>query len=683
MPRAGDTPGVPQTQPAADRQPAIKPRLELHVPSVRTLLAEARRSNVGFLLDTIGDVLVEASTASSEGIDIEQAAALITQIKQWPDSSIDAVTYASDTQGRPRWIVRFRWPLRSLHARVAAVLDAESSRAILKDVTLSPAEDGGYKIALAESTLAYLLPAGESESLLASSPDLEFPSRPFVGTAQTRAEGTPLLVCRLNLTQTEKDSGATWLSSFSVVTNVTYAASVNESGDWVETVHVDWPPISGLGAKAVFGKVSQTFFVPDEAFGSLVVNSGLLAPGMLEGLAGLGPQVMTTRPGEFEIVGEMKPGPVASRTHSTVCVTVLPGTGFFPIPDIIVQARAKAPDTLIQEIREAAEEANKLFRDREQPEPWHESKVGNRVVFWNDGSSQSRGLATPASLRAVLFVKKETDAKGRERSFLVIGRTSTSPEELVERWVGIPRRPDRRFLPSVRKTRGQVWVNWRQLYRWLSPWANIGLSTLASSTLLPDVDTIASRLTDASVTVKMRYAGLTVEHHGPVPGGVIVVPALLAVATAEGPSGASDLARERDAARKLKVLHHHAKLFRKDLGRWPAEVAELDGYVDFAGNPALLRVRQSSKKAWSEWGKSLLSFGGKADTQDQDEEEEDDELGDIDDSIYVIEWHEDSWRLGFAPGTFEHLEELYVDDTGIIHRIEKNIETEDAKNKAG
>jgi len=162
---------------------------------------------------------------------------------------------------------------------------------------------------------------------------------------------------------------------------------------------------------------------------------------------------------------------------------------------------------------------------------------------------------------------------------------------------------------------------------------------------------------------------LTVSHAGPMPLGAVFVPPMATLAAAPDDFGGSDLARERLAVQRLDVLYHHSKLFRKDLGRWPAEVAELDGYVDFSGHPELLELELSSSKRWRDW------FGGMFEPKKR-EDEADDELEDltkdINDRLYVIEWGREEWTLGLAPGTLEHLEKLYIDQDGEIHRSERN-----------
>jgi hypothetical protein len=286
-------------------------------------------------------------------------------------------------------------------------------------------------------------------------------------------------------------------------------------------------------------------------------------------------------------------------------------------------------------------------------------------------------MIMPFKMRPVLFTTSEIDARDRERDFLVVGWTSTSPERFVRRWLDLPRTKNKRYLPQRKKTNGQVWINWRQLYKWLSPYVNVPTGALVGVMPLPDADAVADSMTDALLTAKTGYAGLRISHEGPLPTGLLLVPALVGMSSATDERGGSDLARERLACRRLRVLHHHATLFKKDVGRWPAEVAELDGYVDFAGHPELLKLQLSSRKRWSAL---FTEWSGKE--EDTGEEEDEDEST-LDDDLYVIDWGRDAWRLKLAPETLEHLEELYIDQDGEIHRQEISAsETEDKTSKS-
>lgn len=741
---AGDITAGPQAEPqvapaeGGTSGPVSKPRFELYIPSIRTLLEQTARSHSGAFLAPARSMLLELGTVSSEGVDATEALGLLEQIKGWPDTAIRAATYAPDTEGRARWVVQFDWPLEALHDRVAALLSSEAAKTILEGVTLAKCDGGeGYEIALPGMKLAYLLPARPSGlpeaetappeaetgspkaetaspeagtrplqaglgspaadkasgvgrrasgvtafgACLASHPDLGVLEGFTAGGSQEQGESPPLLTCRLNLAGTEQDSGATGFSAFRAVTAVEYQARIDEQGDWTEDVSVLWPPVSGLGAKAIFGKVKQTFFVPDTAFGAAVFESGL-AVGMLDALVGFGPQVMMEDPGELSVVGEAAPGPIASRAGSQACVTLLPGTGFIPFPDVVVQLQTKRPEELVKDVRAAVEKANKVYKDREQPEPWHEGQVRDRPVFWSDGGGRYGAAMMPLSLRPVLTVVKELDARERERDILLLAWTSTAPEDLVRRWLDLPRGQDRRFLPSSTKTSGQAWLNWLAFYKWVSPYLNVGLSGLGVETLLPEAEAIRADLTDAEVTAKLKYSGLALSHRGPLPAGAVLLPALVGASLVPDESGGSDLARERLACERLRVLYHHCKLFQKDRQRWPAELAELDGYVDFAGHPELLELQLSSKRRWLRWLEEVAEATERDKDKDKEDAEEEDQWSGLDTDLYVIDWGREHWTLGFEPGTFEHLEKLYIDQDGRIHRVVKQAPAEAKKDQA-
>lgn len=656
--------------PATTQGEGIKPRAEVHIPSLSKLFREWQRSRTGAFSADLWTILVEISENASQGMDRDELSRMVERVRDWPDTSLHAATFAPDTEGRKRWAVRLDWPIRDLHDRVNLILKSDAAQDMLRGVTIKETAGGGYAIRLPESDLAFITPAGGSQSIIAShldlSPSTEVPRPAGGGDGIT----IPLLTCRLNLTATEQDSGATFFSSFSAVTAVTYSGLVNAEGEWLETIQVDWPPISGMGVKVFMNRVKQTYFVPDEAFFAGVFNSSV-APNMLESMAGFGPQVMFGE-GGFEVVGEESLGPVASRLDTEVCLVVLPGKGFLPAPDVIVQTRSRRPATFASDIRKAVEEINKVFRERDQKQPWKESTIRDRTVFWRDGSGQSGGFLNPLSMNPVLFMTQESDAKGKERDHLVVAWTSTSPEVFVRRWLDLPRHKNRRHLPSGTRTSGEMWVNWKQVYRWTHPYIDMALNAGGIRSLPPKFDAVADRLSDATLTLDLKYTGLGATHRGPIPLGAVTMPALLAASLAEDSGGASDLSRERYASRRLRVLYHHSKLFQKDIGRWPAEIQELDGYIDFDGNPHLMHLELSSNKQWSRWLESLFEV--------PEEKPEDEEEADVrfDDKLYVIHWARDSWSLGYAPDTFEHLESLYIDQDGVIHRKERRVEKKTA-----
>ncbi|MCH7719517.1 MAG: hypothetical protein IH988_00820 [Planctomycetes bacterium] len=658
-------------RPEADAR--IKPRLELHAASWRTVVSEIKRSHFGVFADYGLRIATEMGGASADGFDLESVSGVVRQIADWPDSSVHLLIYAPDREGRPRWAMLTDWSLDELYRRVKPILEGEAADTLLEGVRITSRNQAGFEIALPQTTLAYLLPYETDKSCVASHADLEFPDQLFgvaanadedeaAPTAKAMGHPAPLLTCRLNLTPTERESGATFLSSLRAVAGVDYTARVADDGNWDETIKLYWPQVVGIAAKAVVDKVKHTFFVPDEAFGAAVFSTPMVSSG-LDAMAGL------VVPGTFE------PGPLMGHTKQDLCVTVLPGTGFLPTPDIVLQVRATRVDSLVDDVREAIEKVNGFHRQQEQPEPWHEAEVRDREVFWSDGGSAYGGGITPLSMRTVLFVTRETDAKDRDRDFLVLAQTSTSPEQLVRRWIDFPRGAERQqYLPSTKRPYGQAWVNWKQLYTWVHPWINVGLSATVRSGLLPSAESMGDDLTDAWATVKVQYSGLLVSHQGPIPSGLLAIPVLMGISMQMDESGGSDLARERLACRRLRVLYHHCALFKEDIHRWPAELAELDGYIDFAGHPELLQLQLSPKKRWSEMWGEMFAGRSEPDKQGEDEFEEEDDWGvDIDDSLFVMNWGEESWSLGIAPGTLEHLERLYIDQDGEIHRVEKEI----------
>jgi hypothetical protein len=655
----------PVIPPAASgtTEPAIKARLELHIPSLSRLIAEFRRSHAGVFAEHLGRTLHEVGSLSPEGIDVERAAGLLELIKSWPDTSVNALTYAPDTEGRARWAIRCDWPLNDLRARVSALLHADAAGKLLEGAQLTARPAGGYELTLHDVPMAYLLSAGELRSCVASHADLDLPETVFAGPAD--ADEPPLLACRLNLAGTETDSGAMWWSSIRAVTSVDYTGRVAADGDWAEEVQVHWPPLVGIGGKALLDKVKQTFFVPDVALGALTVST-MAARGMLDPLVGFGPQMIPDETGGMTMINDAASAPIGQHAGAEVCVSLIPGTGFIPIPDFVVQSRVKRPEKFVEDVREAARKLNEQYRRRGQKAPWHEAAIGQRCVFWSDGGGGYRGAMMPATLRAVIFTTRESDAAGKERDLLVIGWTSTSPQRFAQRWLELPRHEKRRFLPATDGTYGQAWLNWKNLYAMVHPYVNLAISAVVPDTLLPRTKEIAEKLTEASFTLKVRYTGLSVAHRGPLPAGALLVPVLTAMSLEPDESGGSDIARERLACQRLQVLYHHCKLFKKDTGRWPATLAELDGYVDFSGHPELLRLNLSPKRQWTQWFESIKQPEPK-----KNEAADDDAVVVLDEKLYVIEWRPDRWTLGYAAGTLDHLEKLYVDQDGRIHRVEK------------
>lgn len=90
----------------------------------------------------------------------------------------------------------------------------------------------------------------------------------------------------------------------------------------------------------------------------------------------------------------------------------------------------------------------------------------------------------------------------------------------------------------------------------------------------------------------------------------------------------------------------------------------------------MLHLPKSSKNALTGLFENMF---GKTEEEKEDEVEEWEEVDEDrpDTSIYVINWGETKWTLGYEPGTLDHLESLYIDQDGEIHRIAKGEGEED------
>jgi hypothetical protein len=295
-----------------------------------------------------------------------------------------------------------------------------------------------------------------------------------------------------------------------------------------------------MGAKA-FDRVKQTFFAPErwEPWRQRHHRAR-----MLEAMAGFGPQ-MIMEGGEKTMIGGAPGtlGPIVSHVESEVCMTVLPGTGFIPAPDIVVQTRARKPDEMMQGLQAAARKLNEQFVERDLPPPWREATVWDKPMLWSEGASYP-GAMLPFIMRPVLFVTEEKDAKDRERSFLVIAWTTTSPG-FVERWRRLPRNDS--AVPATRRTGADVdqLAGVRRLI--LTPTCFGRPPARAAPAVLDD----KAQLTDV-VTATSATAGLTLSHAGPLPVGRWSS-VMGTVAAAPDEFGGSDW-RERLAAASRSAL---------------------------------------------------------------------------------------------------------------------------------
>ncbi|UCG31781.1 MAG: hypothetical protein JSU68_08935 [Phycisphaerales bacterium] len=637
------------------QEPAIKPRFELYIPSIEHLMRRSRASHAGVLLSHTSG-LFSAKAAGGRGFTEEDWSTLADMVRHWPDTSLAVATFAPTAEGKRRWFVRLDWPLADLHARASEILEMKAAEEMLEGVTLT-GDESGYQLTLGDVTLAVMLPDDAASCLIVSDAEVPRPEALYGQDAkgdQPPKDTSTLVYSRFNIAGTEKDSGALFGTQIPWVDNIRYQASVRTGGEWSERFGVAWNAMVGTAAKAVIKNAKRGFHVPREAFGAALVSSPMLQS-MLDLMAGLEPGTLMSEVG----------GLTGDRVGPEMCFVLLPGTGILPFPDIVIQTRVRYESAVQDDIRKAVAKKNEERAKDELPEIWHEMKVDDRAVFYYDARDKADRGMQPAVYRTVLFFDERTDPTGRARTYLNIGFTSTDVEALVRRWTRPLAEGDRVALASSKQVDAHGWLNWSRLYDSVCVWLNVAIAGIDPMAVLPPTDAVKDQLSDAMVTVNAKYTGLLIRHRGPVPAGLLYLPLTMASTLAPDESGSTDLSRERIACDRLKLLHKNALLFKKDVGRWPARVAELDGYIDFAGSPWVLKLRRSTRSAWREGFKDLLSPG------DEETEQEGEET-DIDDSIFVITWDGTHWTLGLKPGTLDHLEALYIDQDGKIHRVAKS-----------
>ncbi|MFQ5429920.1 MAG: hypothetical protein ACE5E1_06380 [Phycisphaerae bacterium] len=645
------------TQPARDdgETAVAAPRVELYIPSVSALAAAARRSKTAALADALSGLMPKPQQESDEGFDFDALADLAERIAGWPDTSIAATTYTQDPEGRPRWAVRLDWPLEDLVARLEAVLNDPEQARLLKGIALKRVDDEHWRLEQPDLSLAVLSRFGTG-SLLASARDLRPPEALFGQVSESSGNSKKkrsLVYCRLNLDVKEPGGGASLFTQLSGLKSVLYAGSLRRDGRWSERFAVSWNPLVGVAIKAVFQKARHTFLCPREAYATAVINMGL-AEGAADGLAGLPPNTIGSRVG-----GEM-------------AFAVVPGEGFLPFPDVYCQFRARRTSAIQTAIRSFIQKDNKKRAEDDRPPAWHEECIDDRVVFWKDPSAETGYGFMPVTYRTVVFFEPSkaasdtSDDDGQPQATrLIIANTSTWADDAVHHWQALQRTTV--SLPSSKKNHWQARISWRRLYALAQPYLALLSGFSEDTSLPPEPGELVDALPDSDIAIRIGLAGLQARHKGPIPIGAIYVPTVVAVSLGATADPSSEAARERTASRHLRALYHHAKLFKKDYGRWPATVAELDGYVDFGSHAELLRLRPKEKSFIE--GLASLIGGEKQADRDSDEADE----PDIDDSLYVIDWTENEaeWRLSIRNGEFVKYETIYIDAAGEIHRVEK------------
>lgn len=639
----------PASKPDEDeKDKSNSPQVEVYIPSVTGLVDGFESSRTGTLCDAFAGMFPKLETETDDEFDLSAVIDLFERIAAWPDTSVAMTTYTQDREGRPRWAVCVDWPLDEFADRLREVLEAESAKKVFKDLVLNAREDGSYSLELPDMLLAVLKTHG-SGSMLASTEELAPPAKLFGQKAKGAApsRGGSLIYCRLNMDAGDEDEKAGGLlGNLSMISSLRYAGSVDKEGRWRERFNVRWNPLLGLGIKTLLKKTTKTFESPREAYLTGAAHVAM-ADGIVDDIAGL------------------PTGTVGSLADSEMSFVIMPGTGFLPIPDVYYQFGTRRVERIMDEIREAMEKETKRRKEDDLPPLWREDEVDGKVIFWKDPSADGGGRFSIATFRTVVFFE-ETDTDDGVRKRLIVAETSTAPDDAVRRWRELSRGPKSALLtvPNSPRAHWQAVVNWREVYKLAQPYLSLLAASSEGRESAPSVESLGDALVDSVVDVRIEFAGLDVRHTGPIPLGMAYVPGVTIASLSASESPGSEAARERVASRNLRVLRHHAVLFKKDYGRWPATVAELDGYIDFTSHPYLLDL--SEKDEGFVAGFVSVFTGDK-----KQEVREQLDRGEIDDTLYEIDWSEEAWKLKFRENEFLNYATIYIDHEGVIHRVPK------------
>jgi hypothetical protein len=650
-----------QTTKPATTKPAekgLEPEVEVYIPSVAGLREAAAHSDTARLYQALSGMFPSAANETDEGFDLAAVFDLVEQIADWPDTSLVVATYTPDREGRPRWAVRVDWSLDDLGRRIEELLEAPAARRILKDVKLNKEQDAGFRIELPDYLLAVVSPSGGG-AMISSACDVKLPAMVFGQEAadQQASEGPdgkrkakkPMLVySRLNLAAAEEGEASPF-AQLSGVRDVCYGLSLDKDRLWTEKLVVRWNPLLGTALKLAFRTTSKSFECPRGAYAVAAFN---LAVG--EQLA--------------DGISDLPSGTIGPRVSGEAAVAVVPGVSFFPFPDVFFQFHTSRKEKIIDSIREAIAEDTRKRKEEIKPPAWREQKIDGEPVFWRDPTADAPAGLAAVTYRTVVFFEGSGEEEAGARTRLIIAQTSAWADDAVGHWRELNKgRKSRITIPDSKQAHWQARLSWKKIYELAQPYLSL-LAAVGEDTLLPPgADELSDVLVDSVIDVRIDYSGLTVRHRGPIPFGAVYVPGVAATSLSSRGNEWTEIGRERTACRHLRVLYHHAKLFKGDYSRWPATVAELDGYVDFASHRDLLWL-QPKQRAFME--RVATAFTG---PRQRDAEAEDVA---VDDSLYEIEWSVDNWRLRFRDGEFKNYQTIYIDKEGEIHRVSKSADTQ-------
>lgn len=638
------------------------PQVEVFIPSVTRLVDAAQRSQTAQIVQGVAGLFAVPSSGTEDQVDLAAALEILQSISRWPDTSLALATYTQDREGRPRWAVRVDWPLEKLVDRVRALLELKGTKKLLKEVTLRKGNGPEWRIELPDIVLAVLRET-KGGSLLASAEQVVVPEEIFGRKKQAggaAAESSQLVYCRLNLDAGDEEGSSPGMFGMIVgVKNIRYGATLDERGQWKERFSVGWNPVIGMGIKSSLKKVGTPFFCPGKSLAAAAFS--IEGGGMADGLAGL------------------PDAPIGGREGNDMAVVVAIGDGFLPVPNLYYLFNSRSHESILKSIRKAIAEDTAKREVEDRPPAWRETRVDGEPVFWRDpAAEEARGIA-PLTFRTVIFFD-EVPREGQDpRKRLIIAATPAWADDAVRHWKAL-RRGTKQMLPGPSDTKPawELVIRWREIYTLAEPYLMLMASLNPDARAPASAEQLAAALEDSRITVRIEYAGLDVRHAGPIPVGAAYIPAVVASSLSARSSADSEAERERVACQNLRVLHHHAKLFRKDYGRWPTSVAELDGYVDFKSHPYLLSLRDPDRG----FAGRLAAMFSRSETA-KVRREGGEEI--IDDSLYVIDWSPTDWRLKLRKDCFKEYATIAIDAEGAIHRIPKDAATtreSKARNKA-
>jgi hypothetical protein len=626
---------------------SLTSQVEIFLPSVTEFFHAAQESNAGKLVAALSGVVRLPRDETGEGFDFGALIDILSKVCDWPDTSLVVTTFTQDRDGRPRWAVEVDWTLAELRGRVAEIVEDERAKRIFEGLRLVQGDDGSWRIELPDVVLAVLVERGQ-RSMAASAADVLPPDVVF-GKDSVTKKNRSLLYCRLNLEDAD-EGGPSLFTYLSGVTDIRYAARVTPDGQWLERLNLRWNPLLGSLLKLAFRKTETAFECPQAS-----IAVGAIHLGTGDGLA--------------DTIAGLPIGTIGSRADGEMAFSVVAGEGFFPIPEMYYQFEARGKKKIIKSIRKAIRKDTEERRNDDREPTWHETKVGDRVVFWKDPSADGVGGISFATFRTVVFFDDRNGKDENGGEFLVLAETTGWPDDAVERWDELMRkRKDRITIPSSEKVHWQLVVSWKTVYELVQPYLALTTAISEESELAPPAEAMAPLLGDSTIDVKILFSGLDVRQKGPIPFGAAFVPGVTAASLMQSASWDSEAAREQIACRHLRTLHHHAELFNKDYGRWPATVAELDGYIDFASHPDLLQLRPKDD-GFLKGFVSMFTADRKSVEATESVFIEEDE---IDESLYEIEWSPDAWKLKFREKEFHQWATIYIDEAGEIHRVPKD-----------